>query len=141
MKHLVIITGASRGYGKALALSYTKYFANSSTSPALSFILTGRSTEELTQTQLEVQAISSSVAVTTKYTDLNDLSNLSATMSSILNDLDKDDYDEITLFHNSGSLGVLDVIGSASLSIAEITASVNLNITSFMCLTNEFMRK
>jgi short-subunit dehydrogenase len=141
MKHLVIITGASRGYGKALALSYTKYFANSSTSPALSFILTGRSTEELSQTQREVQAISSSVAVTTKFTDLNDLPNLSTTMASVLNEIDKDDYDEITLFQNSGSIGVLDFVGSANMTIAEITGAVNLNITSYMCLTNEFMRR
>lgn len=138
----IIITGASRGFGRCLAVSYAK-----SAVSKLQLILSGRDAKGLEETRSAVLAHrpdASTIEVLTVPADLgrvDQLEGISAALFGEQNFPADRLYDEVALYHNAGSLGLLAPIGSTQLSLATFTECFNLNVTSSSFLTSNFIQR
>ncbi len=166
MKSLAIITGASRGIGRSIALAITdavNFSASrkgldcvddSSTSPPmpglistpLHMILISRSVDSLHETARLVQQRCDHdglIFTTCHEMDLSDLDNLSEKFVGLLESVKKADYDQCWLINNAGSLGPLgpaSSLGSDGSSLKELQNAVNLNVTSGIWISAQFTR-
>jgi sepiapterin reductase len=143
MWQYIIITGASRGFGKAMALRFAKILRT-----PLHFSLTGRSIADLENTRTEILSLREGretkcdlVAV-----DLGDLSQLTSSAAAIFKPYDElvtlGSYSRILFISNAGSLGPLCYIGTGdTTNLALVANAVNLNLTSSCFLTSEVMRQ
>ena len=147
---LYIITGASRGFGRALALAAAAdALTHGHASPA--FVLLARDAAGLAATGAAVASAAPAARVATVAADLGDLPSLDATWdaaeaaaSSLLRGLDAA---SATLFNNAGSVGHIGPIaarrgggGNAPLTLADLRANVDLNVTSSAWATVRFLR-
>jgi len=144
MTTCVIVTGASRGFGRGVALA----FAREVLSP-VHFTLCGRSLEDLESTKGEILSARSiegmDTVVNVCAADLGALANLTSTSSAIFNSLSTSTskYSRIFFINNHGSLGSLRYIGSdasAERSLDDMTTAFNLNVTSTCFLSSEFVK-
>jgi len=114
---ILIITGGSKGIGKALA---QKYHAENYT----------------------VFSIARSKLENCNYTQITaDLSNLNATVTSIgaiFSQIDASTATNITLINNAGTLGAIHTLGN--LDAENIAQSIQLNTTAPLVLSNQFIR-
>ncbi|KAI8821430.1 uncharacterized protein EV422DRAFT_42299 [Fimicolochytrium jonesii] len=147
---LVLITGASRGFGGALALQFAK--SPLARSQPTDFVITARDEQGLAATKsliLEQQRSSEGtakageggVALTAKsiLTDFSRL-DLEAVSDEVLRGLPRPptDYSQAYLFNNAGSLGKLARF--STLTAADMTSALHLNVTAPMVLTAAFLR-
>jgi short-subunit dehydrogenase len=136
---LVIVTGASRGFGRATAISLAK----SLVAPT-HFVLSGKDVVELTNTatlidenrspelKAKIKIVSADLANTL------DLPNV----ASDLFDIDsQDSFNELIFINNAGSLGPLGHIGAEVQTIQNLAEAVNINITASCFLTSELTRR
>lgn len=137
---VIIITGASKGFGRALAIC----FATNLSEENLHFYLSARSTEELECVRDEILQLSSERhKVHLCSVDLGDIDNLSLSSDRMLGDYLQiwKEADEIIYIANAGSLGNLAPIGSTSFNPVNISSAIDLNITSYCYLTSDFLRR
>lgn len=135
MKTCIIITGASRGFGRAMAIEFAKVWKCSS-----HLVLVARNvddlvaTEELARTEMTSECKFSQVVA-----DLGDLETLEASTEKILAELRTDsDWDNAILINNAGSLGPSKPVSMIS-SLKDLQNAINLNITSTTWLTSQFL--
>lgn len=141
MTVLVVVTGASRGIGRSIAIEFVK----SGTLRNLELCLIGRNREGLLQTQGLVETYTSNdqhVKSTTHSIDLSDLEHLETNIQSAfhpLNRTQKERYTRAILINNAGSLGH---VGASSClpSPMALKESVDLNFTSSVWLSSYFYR-
>jgi NAD(P)-dependent dehydrogenase (short-subunit alcohol dehydrogenase family) len=142
---LVIVTGATKGFGKAVSVA----FAQQHGKKELFFVLSGRSLEELNHTK---DAIIQHYPKETAYEPLfalivHDFSEtkdfLEGANKLFLFPVSFGDltFDEIYFFNNHASLGPLSNIGSESLTAEAISQTFNLNVSCFCFLTSEFIKR
>lgn len=144
MWHYICITGASRGFGKALALRFAKIVES-----PVHFSLSGLSRADLEDTKKEIMAIRSDKETKCDITpaDLSDISQLRSISDSLLTNFDElpssgNAYSKVVYINNAGSLGPLDHIGAEVCSdVSKIAGAINLNVTASCFLTSEVMRK
>lgn len=144
MIHAVIITGASKGFGRAVAKTVAR-----GSEYDVHFVLSGRDQTELDEARSELFEIRQNQkrAVTCDII-VGDLSNL-VQLEKIADSLfgptclykDASNIQSITFFNNAGSLGTLCPVGSSSNNIVDMSAAVNLNVTACTYLTSEFVRR
>lgn len=113
MSYIIIITGASRGLGKAICLSFAKALIDK----PIHFILTGRATTDLETTKTEILNIRSPAItticdlVTADLSNINDLKSISESLFSSPFNNNKNsnhsDNDKLIFINNAGSLGPL----------------------------------
>lgn len=143
---LVVVTGASRGIGQAVALSVADAFEEPLLSPPLRLVLIARSAEPLRETaRLVEQRFGGGDSVTTSCheVDLSDLDALPERLQRILEPLSvENQYDSCWLINNAGSLGPLGVASSMSgaSSIVELRKAIDLNVTAGIWVSSQFTR-
>lgn len=151
-KHIcALITGSSRGYGRAIAEELNSYCLKNDIN--VHFILSGRSSGDLEETRniLENERVNvpttKSVSSYFLYaTDLSDLCSLPNSCDILLNELLDSKFTSFILYNNAGSLGELNEIGSSVFEnsterLASITHSINFNVTSSCFIISEIIEK
>ena len=135
-KSLAIITGASRGIGRAIALALAE--ESRVRDDALHMVLLARSIEKLNETATLVKTIDTEVTTSCHEIDLSDLTTLPEKLQEILEPFSSraTQYNSCLLVNNAGSVGPLGTCESLS-NITELQQSINLNITSSIWLSCE----
>jgi sepiapterin reductase len=141
MTVLVVVTGASRGIGRSIAIEFVK----AGVLRNLEICLIGRNREDLLQTQGLVEKCTSKdqqVISNTYSIDLSDLENLERKIQNVFHPLirmQKKQYSRAILINNAGSLGH---VGASSClpSPMALKESVDLNFTSAIWLSSYFYR-
>lgn len=154
---LVIITGATRGFGRSLALSFSRL----SRSKDIHFVLSGRDVSGLHAAKAELLACRAAVPgcvpgcgeirVDVVVADLADMDALPAATEQLLLHIPtaatgESKYDSAVLVNNAGSLGELACLGlsgepDGSRRLRSIVDNMNLNVSSTIHITSEFIRK
>lgn len=145
----IILTGASRGFGAALATTFAQHYRDTqsstdeSSSQILLFILVARNGQQLKIVRDRLKVIDSRIQVQTIVADLSTvegMKTLEDSLSSILSN--KSQIEQFILLHNAGSTGdVKQRVESVSSneSLAR-DAYYRLNLFSVMELTGLFLR-
>ena len=128
MKNLFIITGASRGIGKAIVHSLNKHFEDNDNT----FLLLARNKDKLQQVKNEIKG-----TVLTLQADLSDLTDSADTFKNELNKLPKD-FDRCVLINNAGVIKPIGFLGT--LDNNEIIKNLNVNLISAIVFTNIFLK-
>ena len=135
---LLVVTGASRGLGRAIAVTFNRH-----PDPSIKYVKTlliARSLSGLEETKTAIleQANSNRAKDISLHTiDLGDLDNLNEGLDSILETVTKESFDRIIFINNAGSLGKLGPCWESQ-SIAELRRTVDLNITSALWTSVKF---
>lgn len=142
---LVVITGASKGIGRAIAISMTDSCKESKALPLpIHLVLIARSAEKLTETVEFVREACGEMAgvITTCHNvDLSNLDTLSSDLNDIFDPLKQTKYQNCWLFNNAGSVEPLGATSTlADGSISELRTAIDLNVTSAMWLSSKFTK-
>jgi len=138
-KSFVLVTGASRGLGRAIAIEFSKKVA-----PGSVFLLVARSANALDETKAEVLKVSTGVEVVTEALDLGQpdasvyLNLIKRTATS--NGRSVSDFDHAILVHNAGSLGNLSLRVSQFENADEIRDYFTFNLFSLILLNSQFLK-
>ncbi len=114
--NIVIITGGSKGIGKALAKKYASE---------------NYKVYSLSRSIINIQKVTQ-IAV-----DLSDFKEMKNQFSMLLDELKKEPITSLTLINNAGRLGTIASL--ENITPADIAESVNLNLTGPMVLSNMFI--
>ena len=151
MRTLAVVTGASRGYGAALALALASGWRG-----GVDIALVARDARELdaVREQVRVEAEHRSdddgaVTASVHGMDLGDLDALDRGLDGVFAALDPAEHDRAVLFNNAGNLGDLCPVGSfdgggdaAAERAARLStwrSAVDLNVTSSCWLAERFV--
>lgn len=132
-----LITGASRGFGRALALEFARQAR-----PARLF-LTGRDVRGLEGTRdlVAEEAAGTGPTVTLLPADLSDLGAVETLWDTIAAEVSSLEGAAGSVFHNAGSLDPLGTLGSLGPRAASaLDSAVRLNVTHVALLTDRFLR-
>lgn len=138
-KSFVLITGASRGFGRTMAIEFSKKVA-----PGSVFLLVARTADALEETKRSVLEVSPNVEVVTKSVDLGKpdkaayLDLIQSTVTA--NGRQPSDFDHAILVHNAGSLGNLSLRVSQFEDLQEIQDYYSFNLFSLILLNSQFLR-
>ncbi|KAJ3017422.1 hypothetical protein HKX48_003558 [Thoreauomyces humboldtii] len=141
---LILLTGASRGFGRSVAVSFAKS-PLSQTHPT-DFLLTARDTVLLDETATQVSSHSSSSSsssntIVTHVLDFNDsTTDLDAHCENLLSRIPHppSSYSRVYLINNAGSLGRLDRLKDQRTE--DVAPAIHLNLTAPTVLTSAFLR-
>jgi len=141
-KALVMITGASRGYGLALAKAAAKKF----NFPA-HFCLIARSQDGLNKCKENVEQARSQhcpdmeTSVETKVLDLQDIDSLGSNLDALFNEVSASNYCRGILFSNAGIIGYIGQTKSAGAGdpLATLRATLDVNVVAAAMLTARFL--
>lgn len=103
-KSLILITGASKGIGRTIAIEISRHLAQDSV-----IVLLARSEVGLKETKLQIQEIDKSLSVLTYIIDLSkpDIEEYNSIFKNILSSIDQNDIHFGIIFHNAGHVGTL----------------------------------
>ncbi|CAK4179589.1 unnamed protein product, partial [Aphanomyces euteiches] len=141
VKDLVLVTGASRGFGRALALAFTEELSAANEGD-LYLHLWSRDTAGLAATTEAIQATWKSqdqaLHVTQTAVDLSDQRAYCDTINNFLSDIAKLSLKRIVIVHNAGSLGEVGRIANVS-SPQAIQKHMELNVNSVLWFNKRFL--
>lgn len=135
-KSLVLITGASKGYGLQLAKDIAVYLGEGS-----NLVMIARNKQSLFNsiTDIKNNIKTDNICIRGIVFDLSNISNVEMLLDECTDGLDVSSFDSYYLFHNAGS------VGEVSKPLAEISDPellmnyFNLNLISVQVLTSKFM--
>ncbi len=136
---LIIITGASKGYGRALATTFAKLALK-----PVHFVLSGRNLQDLETTATQIKSTATvEVQCDINVADLSDMNNLTKSAAALFDSskFGTNQYEKVTFINNAGTVGPLSPIGSSQGILSEMTAAYSFNITSCCYLTSEIVRR
>jgi len=136
MSAFVLITGASRGFGRAFAsVTAKKYGANST------YVLTGRSESSLKETANDIKNVTGGdPTIHTVPGDLSDEAGAEALAKKLLSFLDTDKHDTAVIASNAGAVEPQTLLSSENIPLSEVQFSLAVNITSALYLVNQTVR-
>lgn len=135
MTNLLLVSGASRGLGRAIALS----FARSPSFKSLKAVLLARSSEGLAETKSQMEALRSSISVRVHSVDLSDLESLEMNLRPIFPPeprVSHKEYERTVLINCAGTTGYI----GQSPSLFEIQRATNLNFISKTWMSTHFAK-
>lgn len=137
MSHaLVIVTGASRGFGAALAVAFARALGDG----RLTFVLLARDLVGLGATADAVRAAAAGATVLPRRLDLGDLDGLEAAWDAMLRDAaGAGPFDAAYLANNHGSLGEIHAVRDLA-SLGDLRRAVDMNVTSTVWITSAFLK-
>jgi sepiapterin reductase len=137
-KHLVIITGSSRGFGRSLALAFAARVKCS-----LHLVLTARSIEDLRQTQELVSQVprSAELSVEIIAADLSNREQIDTTVDSLFRDYATQFFSDAIFVNNAGSLGEINSVLSKTSLLASLDSIMDLNFKIPCVLISEFLKR
>ncbi|KAM3578145.1 hypothetical protein VYU27_000241 [Nannochloropsis oceanica] len=143
-RSIVLITGASRGFGKCLALEAARTWG-----PALDMHLIARNKEGLEATKQAIEGImrvSDGPRIWTWPIDLGDLDSLPLQLAQVFAAVRQPEgspfslpYTKAYLFNNAGLVGPIAYAKDLHKDLAALRQSIDLNVTSFVYLTSLFL--
>lgn len=130
-----VVTGASQGIGKAIAIEVSKLFGPNSV-----LVLLARNKEELAQTTKLCE--SDNVKVVYKSVDLSVASEqeMYEVISEALTGRKVKDFLSCVIFHNVGSLGNLSIETSHLEDVTEMRKYYELNVFKVISLNTQFLK-
>ena len=144
-----LITGASRGLGKAIATVAGKSYGQENHGTRACFLLVARSSDGIQDTKEQLLSNISSENVICRSMDLSDLDRLGSNADLLINDIEKlrsGDVSEkrqhrqrLILVNNAGSLGHLGPSWKSH-SLEDMRQTVDFNVTSSLWLSVRFAR-
>ncbi|CAN7984386.1 unnamed protein product, partial [Ixodes hexagonus] len=134
-RFLVVVTGASGGIGRAIAVNFAKHVSEGSL-----FVITGRNTAGLEETKRMIAALGLDINVSVETCDhsvasFKDYQELLRRASAQL-----EVPDRVVLVHNAATLGDNSVYAVSYDSESTIGDYYRLNLTSVMTLTAAFLQ-
>lgn len=151
----IIITGASRGFGRALAIVAADAFATSEENndalspvplpvPTVKLVLVARSLEGLQETETLIREQSTSgvsTEVSCQPMDLGDLDRLDEHIDKLCREIESNNSSprQIIFIHNAGTIGHLGPCRDSP-SLKDMQANVDLNITSTLWISARMAR-
>eukprot|EP00743_Colponemidia_sp_Colp-15_P010349 GILK01011391.1.p1 GENE.GILK01011391.1~~GILK01011391.1.p1 ORF type:complete len:270 (-),score=22.22 GILK01011391.1:319-1104(-) len=133
MTNLVFLTGASRGFGRAIALQLYQHVS------PLRLVLSARDVNGLNLTKLlsEQQEVKVKPGISIAPCDLSDMSQIDLTFRDLFSQYKSTRFSKVTFIHNAGSLGPL---GAAQLhSSGTAAAYLAFNVGSTIGISSLFM--
>jgi len=139
-RELCVITGASRGYGAALARQFTEWKVAHKRN--FDLVLMSRSEKQLEElknilTEI-VQKHKLDAAITTVTVDFLKLDTLPEQLHSILSKFPAERYSNAFLFHNAGQLGVLKPVREQT-DFKDLQRTIDMHLTSPYILSSIFL--
>ena len=125
---LLVITGASRGFGRAVAQAFAE------TTGVTHCCLLARSREGLAVTR---QLMPPETTTSTHCLDLGNLDTLDAQLDEVLESFPTN-VDKLIVIQNAGTIGEISPVATATQSLQEWQQTVNLNVTSMFWTTRRF---
>ncbi|XP_055911682.1 sepiapterin reductase-like [Eupeodes corollae] len=137
-KTIFIITGASRGIGKTMAVECCRLFKPNSLA-----ILFARSKEGLEQTHKEIQAINNNITVKVHSIDLEKalLDDYQKALTDALAGIKVKDFERAFIIHNVGSVGDVTKSAKELSDIDDWKKYYHLNVFGLCALNSEFMSR
>ncbi|KAI9910428.1 hypothetical protein PsorP6_011050 [Peronosclerospora sorghi] len=141
MRSAVVITGASRGFGRCL----TQDFVHQLKEHDLDLHLWARTehelkaTEQLARTEWTTVSASGALRVFVQTVDLSNPTDYTSKVEHMMADLTTQTYARVYLVHNAGSLGPLGIIQECIASPVDVAKYWELNLTSVMWLNKRFL--
>jgi len=138
---VIIVTGASRGFGHSLAVEFSRVFK---TVEGLHVVLLSRDEKGLQSTAAAVTTANPAATVHVRPVDLSDVENLASVWEELLIRLGGVPWKRGILVNNAGSSGPIGYLGSeacgTSKSIAALKGCFELDIFSPIILSSLFLR-
>eukprot|EP01112_Ceratiomyxa_fruticulosa_P011594 TRINITY_DN3157_c0_g1_i2.p1 TRINITY_DN3157_c0_g1~~TRINITY_DN3157_c0_g1_i2.p1 ORF type:complete len:293 (+),score=47.58 TRINITY_DN3157_c0_g1_i2:81-881(+) len=132
MTILAIISGGSKGFGRALAVELATHYQH------IHLFLLGRDAKGLDTTSSLINQRNGHATVNNVLIDLSDIDKLETQIQPLLDSIDYTKYSRILFINNHGSLGPLTSI--EKLPISKIRTEIDLNVTSVVILNTLFIR-
>jgi len=132
LRSLIVITGASKGIGRTIAIETANRASNDSV-----FILIARSESGLNETNAILKNINSSLTVDTVAADLSE-PNIEF-YKQIFSKYATETFQNALIFHNAGSLGTVDETTTYT-CLTTWTKFFNLNLFSASLLNSVFLK-
>ena len=133
---LLIVTGASRGFGRAICRAFFK--DEQEGKKLIRACLVARSLEGLQATKASLLSMRESTNVSIHAIDLGDLATLETQLQTMLDTLTPTEFDRLILVNNAGSLGEIGPLATFSASLQDWQRTFDLNITSPLWTTRVF---
>merc|ERR1712166_191902 len=130
--HCVVLTGASRGFGRALAVEMAR------AETCLHFILTARDESDLRQTRTEIAALDPTGTIQLHRFDMSDTEQVADYVDQLISAIPAR-TSNITLINNAGSLGPLQRV-EAPINVSALNTAIALNLTAPMVITSRVLR-
>ncbi|UYV67593.1 SPR [Cordylochernes scorpioides] len=132
-RFFILITGASRGFGRTLA-----HIFSSKVSKDSQIIILGRNKEKLESVKEEIKNDNSNISVNTVNIDLAKPN--AAEFQKILEPFKETNYDVYILINNVGSVGDISKDASSFNDNEELTKYYELNVNSPIVMTSVFLK-
>ena len=138
MESLLVVTGASRGLGQAIAISFSKALIADG---SVKVVLVARSEQGLEETRQAIVSQSPAGTVAKSLTmDLSDLELLDEHLDTIFQEIQPlSRYKRLILINNAGSLGHLGKANNQS-SLKELRSYIDFNVTSSLWVSTRFCK-
>ncbi|XP_067295959.1 sepiapterin reductase a [Pseudorasbora parva] len=129
-KALVIITGASKGFGRALALSIAPLLSEGSV-----LLLAARSEDRLRELERELSLTGTGLTVRCVTADLASKAGVERVLSAVTDSARDPLLQRLMLFNNAGSLGDVSRFLRDFSDVDEVSSYLTLNVSSAVCVT------
>lgn len=135
-KTFFLITGASRGIGKTMAIECCKLFSQGSVA-----VLLARSEEGLGKTRTEIQTVNNNVTVKVYSIDLQEATakDYNRIISDALKGFDVNDFERAFIIHNVGTVGDVTKSAKELSDIDDWKRYYHLNVFGVCALNAEFL--
>ena len=138
-KTFCVVTGASRGLGRCIALTLGQKLPSSSC-----ILLMARDMPSIASLKTEILSANPELNVVLKFFDQADLKKCAnkEMFTDVLKEIEKSvgDFEQALIIHNAGSAGDLTKFGSEFTDAGEVETVVNVNVTGTILLNSMFFQ-
>lgn len=130
-----VVTGASQGIGRALAVEVSKLFG-----PKSLMLLLARNEQELAKTASLCESDRVTVIINSIDLGKASLDEMNVALNASLKGREQSEFSKVLIFHNVGSLGNLSTETSRMEDVKELQSYYNLNVFNVISLNTQFLK-